>query len=524
MVGLTVAFDFGSASANTNRPPSWVPRDAADIPASFFLDATNNRGWFDGRGYTSEAALLTAVGGTKTGITYAIGPFLRGPELVSNGSFDADVAGWTANTANAPLNWDNGKLKITNSTGATTAVTAYQSIAMDVRRAYQAGYKLVSGASNSRLSFFSSTTSTLRKAVIPPNTSIGTWTGLAAARPDCAIMMFRADSISNGGTVVVDDITVREVVPFKGWNVGGYRQRVSARTPASISATQVLMVTTDDLTLAGASGNTVQSRVRLEYRTDNSLHLIVTSGTTQQADMTLGTVALDTDFSAELRIGLTTVSARLNGDAYSHSGMGNGAPGVAKLRIGHSSAGENWTGTIYNVGIWTFGNRSIRFEGDSYIGGAGGVSLPLFYTSTTDRLVTATGVGGSDMDGIKSRMLDANNKDFLPAITVFWDGSPNGLTTVTAYCDLLQDCISALGHGRFVVIPPAIGDNTLKTQIRDEMLLRWPGNIYDWRPYILNAGGVIDATRFQSDGAHLNATGMAEATAGLKVFLDLKGW
>lgn len=524
MIGLTLALDASGASARESGAPAWVALDAKKTPANFMLDARHDRGWFNGSAFTTEAALLAAMGGTRSGVIRSIGPSLRGDELLLNGGFDTDVAGWVANTSNAPLTWDNGRLKITNNTGASTAITAYQSVAMDVRRAYRGGYQLISGAVNSRLSFFGSTTATLRKAVIPPTTPVGTWSGLASARPDCSILMFRADSIGNGASVVVDDITLKEAVPFPGWNIGGYRQRVTARTPATISATQVLLDTSDDLTLASASGNTVQSRVRLEYRNDNSIHLIVTSGTTQQVDMSLGTIAVDTDFTVELRIGLTTVSARLGDAAYSHASLGNGAPGVAKLRIGASSAGETWTGSIDSVAVWTFGKGSIRFEGDSYIGGAGGIGMPLYYAMVADRIVTSTGVGGDTMDGIKSRFLNANNAELLAATTVFWDGSPNGLTTVPAYCDLLQDCISALGHGRFVVIPAAIGDNTLKTQIRDEMVRRWPNNTYDWRPYILNTGGVIDASRFQSDGAHLNATGMSEAAMGLQAFIESKGW
>jgi hypothetical protein len=344
-----------------------------------------------------------------------------------------------------------------------------------------------------------------------------------SARTNAGALLLRADSIANNASAVFDDVTAKEVVPFEGWNVGGYRQKVSARTPASIVATQVLMVTTDDLQIGGSTGNTVEDRVRLEYRTDNHLHLIVTTATLQQCDLDLGSVALDTDFTVELRMGLTTVSARLNAESYSNVAI-NYAPGVAGLRIGASSAGETWTGAIYSVAVWTLGRNSIRFAGDSYIGGAGGIGMPLYYATVADRIVTSTGVGGSDMPGIVSRVTDPNNTELLAATTVIWDGSPNGLVTVDEYCDQIQTAIDALSHSRFVVIPPAIGDNTLKTQIRDEMVSRWPANVYDWRSYILNVDGVIDSSRFQVDNAHMNATGMAEAVAGLAEFLEAKNW
>lgn len=527
MLGLTFAFDLVASAGYPSdhlHAPTWVARDPTNVPASFVLDAANNRGWLNGKQYETEAALLEAAGGQRSGFVRTIGALVRGPELVGNGNFDSDVAGWTSNAVNVSLSWDSGRLILTNNTGALSAVAAYQSIPMDPKRAYQGGYKLVAGAFSSRLAFFGATTAAFRKSVIPPYTPVGTWTGTASAGPDCAIVMFRADSIANAGSVTVDEITVKEVVPFKGWNVGGYRQRVTARTPASLDTTQVVMELSDDLTLTAASGNSVQSRVRLEYRPDTSMHLIVTSASIEQADLNLGTVAPDADFTAEFRVGLTTVSAKLNGSAYTHSGLSYGAPGVARLHLASSGMGEAWTGAITSTAVWCLGITSVRFEGDSYIGGASGVGMPIAYCALSDRIVTSTGFGGSDMTGIRSRILDPNNRELLPAITVFWDGSPNGLTTVSGYCDQLQDCISALGHGRFVVIPPAIGDNTLKAQIRDEMARRWPSNTCDWRPYILNSAGVIDSSRFQSDGIHLNATGMAEAATGLKALLDAKGW
>jgi hypothetical protein len=68
-------------------------------------------------------------------------------------------------------------------------------------------------------------------------------------------------------------------------------------------------VTPADPQIGGSTGNTVQDRVRLEYRTDNHLHPIVTMAILQQCDLDLGSVALDTDLTVDLRIGLATVLA-----------------------------------------------------------------------------------------------------------------------------------------------------------------------------------------------------------------------
>ena len=108
---------------------------------------------------------------------------------------------------------------------------------------------------------------------------------------------------------------------------------------------------------------------------------------------------------------------------------------------------------------------------------------------------------------------------------VFWDGSPNGLTTVSAYCDLLAAIVSTLGHNRFVLIPAAIGGASQAAAIRDEFLARWPNNTLDWRPFIPNTGGVIDAGQFQGDGVHLTEAAMnAFVSTGLGPFLESKGW
>lgn len=150
------------------------------------------------------------------------------------------------------------------------------------------------------------------------------------------------------------------------------------------------------------------------------------------------------------------------------------------------------------TGIDTITNLSsnIRTEGDSLMAGAYGNSLRgklNTLVSTTGNEFTNTAVGGSNINQVLDRIVDPVNTDLLGDITIIWDGSPNGLTTVSEYVDIIQECVDALKTTRYLIIPPITpyGSSyagSTGEQVYLEMLDRFPNNTLHW-----NLGLVVDS-------------------------------
>lgn len=173
--------------------------------------------------------------------------------------------------------------------------------------------------------------------------------------------------------------------------------------------------------------------------------------------------------------------------------------------------------------------RHIRTEGDSYMGGACGVHIKtLIERSAPYYSVTNTALGGSEITGVRDRVLDPENAALLPYITVFWDGRQNGYTTTEEYVATLAEAINALDHERFIVIPPGVPFNianpTEEADIRRAFLARWPANTLDWRGLVLT----VDGNRFDPvamcDDTHLSESGLRSVAEAINAFIIDKGW
>ncbi|EIE49121.1 rb134 [Citreicella sp. 357] len=155
--------------------------------------------------------------------------------------------------------------------------------------------------------------------------------------------------------------------------------------------------------------------------------------------------------------------------------------------------------------------------------------------------VQTTSVGGSGLAGVAARVTAPENAALLAGTTVIWDGSWNGLPIadgvpdVAAYLDDLRVAIDALGHLRFLIIPPilpygsglASGTGAILTEIWDEMDRRWPGHVLDWTDAMPLVDDYLPAAYFRDpavDYMHINQLA-AQALADLVVrALDTRGW
>lgn len=175
----------------------------------------------------------------------------------------------------------------------------------------------------------------------------------------------------------------------------------------------------------------------------------------------------------------------------------------------------------------------IRMEGDSFIAGAYGAGLAASTGKLTTRQIQETALGGSTLDEAVARILSPTYSSLLGRVTIFWDGSENGLITVDEYLEQLQTAVDALGHDRFIVIGAAANyredQMKLVDTINDQMLARWPENFLDWRSILLlsEPGGYPAEAMFANlptDTTHLSAAAMDLMSAAVVNFIDAKGW
>lgn len=184
----------------------------------------------------------------------------------------------------------------------------------------------------------------------------------------------------------------------------------------------------------------------------------------------------------------------------------------------------------------TFGlilTPDIRLEGDSFVGGAYDAGLYASLKKLTGRQVEKTGLGGSTMEEIVARVADPAFDRLLGRVTVFWDGSENGLTTVDDYLAQLQTAIDFLGHDRFIVLGAATNyredDMDTVEAINAGMQARWPDNFLDWREILplTEPDGSLTEPMFANlptDGTHLSAGAMDLVGSAVLDFIDAKGW
>jgi hypothetical protein len=171
-------------------------------------------------------------------------------------------------------------------------------------------------------------------------------------------------------------------------------------------------------------------------------------------------------------------------------------------------------------------------EGDSYVSGAGTGSFTSALRTALDCVVISSAVGGATMEDVRSHLRHYRSMIRQCERLIIWDGRHNGYVDAESYTDVLQEGLEAVGIP-FVVIPACvpygITDASQEEAIRDEYLLRWPADTYDWRDDIPNNGTAVDQNQMLDlgggsyDTAHLGQGALDLAAAGVANHLDPGG-
>ncbi|MCP4900121.1 MAG: hypothetical protein GY906_24385 [bacterium] len=137
----------------------------------------------------------------------------------------------------------------------------------------------------------------------------------------------------------------------------GFVWRMTGRTAAG-GGTQVLGQLDD------GGGTPQDNSVRLLRNASDEIHLVVTDGGGTQADITIGTVADDTDFKVAVRVKANDFHGALDGTlAGTPDTSGTVDGSLSQGWIGQSDTGEHWFGTVSNNKIWDDAGSNGFLEG-----------------------------------------------------------------------------------------------------------------------------------------------------------------
>jgi hypothetical protein len=510
--------------------------------SAFDADFENSRFHFGGANYTSVGSFLAAIGGTEAAGAIAIGPYAipDAPEHVVNGDFADGTTGWAGHRGGT-ISVVGGVCVLEGNGGNIPGFA--QAVTLQKGHAYQFRGRQRRSTTDVTPSWTVASASDLGGVSGCHLPSSGTVMNTVESTfsADAATMYVGGRTVLNPstGTSEYDDATIREVLPFDGFVQEGFAAIIAGTTPATASGEKVVFEAS-----CGGIDNVSpheRNRVRLHWDAAGHLHLVVTAKNAEVANLDLGEVAPETAFKVLLSVASNAFRASLDGGPVLSDTAGD-LPGIARLYLKRqNAAGSVFDGTLSRVTVfpeaWSaqeFAGRTkgIRTEGDSFMGGAYSISLPNTLEALIGREVYNTGAGSSTMEGIRDRILLEANAPLRGLTTVFWDGSENGLTTVDAYLDQLQEALSALGHGRYIIIPPCYNSgqnsNVTRDAVAAAMQVRWPDKYLDWRGVLTgNGSGGLDDTMYAQlpgDTTHLSQAAFDLMAVEVAEFITTRGW
>lgn len=240
-----------------------------------------------------------------------------------------------------------------------------------------------------------------------------------------------------------------------------------------------------------------------------------------------------------------------DGQSYTANTTPNVPAGLTTFRVGNNIDGSRIdTDELWEFAVWKnpLGQSDVNYiakpawaawgEGDSYMGGANGVSVMWAIARLFKRYVANLGVGGSTLAEQDTRVA-SEAASYVGVPFVHWDGDPNG-ADVDISVDLAHyaSIIAALGHQKFVIVAPLTrtGQTTQQRQrCRDlsaALSAAYPGHVVDARAilYARSDGSDNDKAdialdccpRSQlQDGVHLISAAMdAVVTLGIMPILS----
>jgi hypothetical protein len=377
-----------------------------------------------------------------------------GSELVTNGTFDADVSGWSeALLGGASLTWASGEALLSIGTGG---VRPYQVFSTVVGRSYRvkmSGRSITADTSGYRVT--TNSTGSSSGQIVAEITLSGSWTRdfIFVATATSTTVAFLATG-SVGQTAAIDNVSVREVGPaiiaareFSS----GPRIRLGVTAVGYLTAEAFDGTTTRTVTTTAAYNTATWLKARVRYTTDGSLaitvngrEVAVTRGT-PLASMTLGKNMISQSESFDLApwnnsAGGTGVACVVTSNA-GNDPNGNPAADRIQFNLGGGTVAADFTRRIQAVNTpataHVFSIYVKSYDGTStysmHIVGPTGATTAIAVTGSWQRFeVTGTGPGSNLSYAIGLRGGQTPTNDNTADVLV-WGAQVETGSTATAY-------------------------------------------------------------------------------------------
>lgn len=536
---LGIGIDLRAGGRNGDGAP-WVLKDGAGRRPALLLDFEGNRGFYDGRIYATEAAALAAAGGTASGGTRKLGDYVAPDalELLPNGDLSLGIGEWTAlNGATAAV--VAGELEMSG-TGLTNPTVRSGAAATRQGKAYRAKATYRKGTATGSPLVISSRSATMsplsnalpQNATIVPVTSTRTFGGEGSTHH-----LGLRTVAGPGGTVYGDDFSIKEATAFAGFSSPAFAAILRFRMPAVLPASTKVLFSFDD--------DGARNRYRVALNADGTITAALDSNGTNRTTHVIAANLVAPGATHVLHVscdGTSRFLVALDETNLYGQQAGLTPAGACWLRLGASPvAGEEWTGTILSAALFSQEYVPPRFiwaVGDSYVAGAGGVSLELGIEATDpSRLVVSSGAGGSNVATQLAAM--RSNPGLQGCIMVHWDGDANG---ADAHADsaTFESMSQLAARHVFVGSVRRMNHSTAEiaaTYARNDWLFARFGLRYlDPHPTLhalattsaedttAVAAGRTPPSCLQADGTHLTVAAMNAVSAAVLARIEVLGW
>lgn len=436
-----------------------------DNGSALFLGYDGSNIYCNGEIYGTEAAMLTATGGIRSGNTVTFGGYIDTSVELASIDLATSNGGFVTINGNGSQSYGSGKLTHTGTTNPSGFSRKFEGLSGAALAIISNCRRTGPGSIQLQFSRVGSTMSSGEITDIP--TTLGDVTVFGSPNSAAAWWI---GARQGGGTPTTAEFTnfrVYKAAPAKGFPNGDFCAYFEGVAPSSLPSTTEVIFQGDI--------NKNNDRFRIELRSAGAVWAVQTSsfGTVneQNHEVQIGTLTANAAYKLAFGKNRSGIYGGVNGTgAYYDSSL---SVGFSHIRIGRSLAGETFSGTITKYYFYAKCEKLLWFKKVTSLSTA-----PAITKYAKNKIVvcgdsyaeqSSTGIGGMLIDaGFEVINLGAGGTtwaqqydkiiarpDLYDLTLLWWDGSPNDRPASGNYDDertKLEAVLTAMGHTRWLYI------------------------------------------------------------------------